>query len=351
MTSSDVSAPSALSVISSGQTVEQDIEQLSSTGKRPNQQKMGKTLKALSRSSLRPGKKRVAPQGRYSCGICKLDYKQPQGLKRHQREKHNFRLCPYCCEFAWGRPYLFREHLVNRHPGIDPIVEIIKATRTRQSPTIRRYLPQEQASIPADEHDSCGRTEFQAHPNLLTSSLSTVANHAPIFPPNTPSMTYDLQQKDDHTISSSTEEGAQPATNLNVSTRAVQIWLVLCMPMATLSMISDSIDHFLRFQDRGKAVSSVAADSTSKLTPAPVLAPLPLASGSGGSPVIVSPMVEPSGHTYSCHSSPALAMLRSGQIPPPSFVIEHGWADLYPRGEWGQSGVLDDITRDSAGAL
>ena len=252
MTSSDVSAPSALSVISPGQTVEQDIEQLASTGKRPNQQKVGKNLKALSRSSLRPGKKRVAPQGRYSCGVCKLDYKQPQGLKRHQREKHNSILCPYCCEFAWGRPYLFREHLVKQHPGIDPIVAIIEATRTRQIPTIRRYLPQEQASIPADEHDSFGRTEFQAHPNLLMPSLSTVANHAPIFLPNTPSMTYDLQRKDDHTISSVTEDGAQPATNLNVSTRAVQIWLVLCMPMATLSMISDQSTTSPGFRTGGR---------------------------------------------------------------------------------------------------
>jgi hypothetical protein len=254
ITSSDVSAPSALSAISPGQTVEQDKEQIASTGERPNQQKMGKKLsvKALSRSSLRPGEKRVAPQGRYSCGICKLDYTQPQGLKRHQREKHNSSLCMYCCEFAWGRPYLFREHLVKRHPGIDPNVAIIKATRTRQSPTIRRYLPQQRASIPADEHNSWGGTESQAHPNLLNPPLSTVANHAPIFPPNTPSMTYDLQPKDDHTTASSTEEGAQPATNLNVSTRAVHIWLVLCMPMATLSMISDPSTTISGFRTGGR---------------------------------------------------------------------------------------------------
>ena len=258
ITSSSVSTPSTLSVISPGQTLEQDKEQVASTGERPNQQKPGRNLpvRALLRSSdssLRPGEKRVAPQGRYLCGICKLDYTQPQGLKRHQREKHNYRLCMYCCEFAWGRPYLFREHLVKRHPGIDPNAEIIKATKAHQGSAIkRRYLQQQRTSIPADEHDNWGRTESQAYPNLLPSSPSTAGKHAPIFPPTTPSMTYDLQPKDDHTISPFTEEGAQPATNLNVSTRAVQIWLVLCMPMATLSMFSDLSTTPLGFRKGGR---------------------------------------------------------------------------------------------------
>lgn len=104
------------------------------------------------------------------------------------------------------------------------------------------------------------------------------------------------------------------------------------------------------------AVSEVgftAANSTSNLAPAPapVLAPLQLASGYGGSTVIVSPMVEPSGHTYSCDSPPALSMLRCGQTSSPSFSIGHSCADIYPRGDWGQSELLDDTTRDSAGAL
>ena len=228
MTSSNVSAPSTLSASSPGQTVEKVKEQIASTGEEPNQQKTGNNLsvKVLSRPSLRPGKKRGALQGQYSCGICKLDYTQPQGLTRHQREKHNARLCTYCYEFAWGRPYLFREHLVKRHPGIDPNAAIIKAVRTRQSSTFRRrYLLQQQALILADEHDSWGRTEFPTHPNSLTSSLSTVANQAPIFRPNTSYMAYDSQPKDGHAISPFTE-GAQPATNLNAPTRAVQIWLV-----------------------------------------------------------------------------------------------------------------------------
>jgi hypothetical protein len=123
-TSSNFSASSALPVIPCVQTIVQDKEQRASRERSHQSQKTG----------------RNAPQGRYSCSICELDYAQPQGLARHQREKHKARLCMYCREFAWGRPYLFKEHLVKRHPGIDPNAVINEATR-RSATSRRRYLP------------------------------------------------------------------------------------------------------------------------------------------------------------------------------------------------------------------
>ena len=172
--SSNFSAPLTLPVIPCGQTVVQDEEQRASSER--------------------------SPRGRYSCNICGQDYAQPQGLTRHQWEKHKARLCMYCREFTWGRPYLFRRHLVKRHPDIDPNAAMDEVTRIRRSTTIRIYLPRQRDPIPTAEHGSWGRSESQARPSQLTSSPSTV--------------------------SPSTEERPRPATNLDMSTRTVQNWLV-----------------------------------------------------------------------------------------------------------------------------
>jgi hypothetical protein len=144
-TSSSISARSTTPVVSCGQTVVQDgvsrerFHQLQTTG--------GNLAAAISRPSLRPGKKRGAPQGRHSCSICKLDYAQPQGLTRHQREKHKARLCMYCREYSWARPYLFKEHLLRRHPGIDPGAAIEGAIGSVCGAAVRRYIPQQRVSI------------------------------------------------------------------------------------------------------------------------------------------------------------------------------------------------------------
>ncbi|KAI0266047.1 hypothetical protein BGY98DRAFT_496610 [Russula aff. rugulosa BPL654] len=159
-TSSNLSVPSTLTVISCGKTVVQGKER--GVPKRPRRFQKTKTDPAASLSrpspSLRPSEK---PGGRHSCSICKLDYAQPQGLTRHQCETHKARLCIYCREFTWGRPYLFRKHLVKRHPGIDPDAAIDEAAKARRSATIRRgYLPLLQVPIPAPKCDSSwGRAE------------------------------------------------------------------------------------------------------------------------------------------------------------------------------------------------
>jgi len=264
-TSSNLSTPSTLPVISRGQNVVQDKERR--VPKRPHWFQNTETdpAAALSRPSpsLRPGEKPRVSQGRYSCSICKLDYAQPQGLTRHQCEKHKAKLCIYCREFTWGRPYLFRKHLVKRHPGIDPDAAIVEAARTRRSATIRRGYPSlPQVPIPVSNCDSWRRAEFQSHLSQLTLSParpSAVTRLSPVFPPG---MAYDSQSEstepanketheqedallsellnanDEWAASPSTGVRAEAATNLDISARTVQMWLVLYMPSVT-SCISD----------------------------------------------------------------------------------------------------------------
>ena len=266
-TSSNLSAPPAFPVISCGQTFVQDEER-----RVPKRLQMTETdpATALSRSSpcLRLGEKAEVRQGRYLCSICNRDYAQPQGLTRHQYEKHKARLCIYCREFAWGRPYLFRKHLVKRHPGIDPDAAINEAARTRRSATIKRiYSPLPQVPIPTRKCDSWGRAESQSRLCQLTSPParpSVVTGLSPVF---LPEMVYDSQEesiepaneemhsrKEDAlpseliganderaaSPSPSTDEHAEVATNLDMSARTVQIWLVLYVPLVT-SYISDRI--------------------------------------------------------------------------------------------------------------
>lgn len=246
-TSSNLLVPSTLPVISCGKTVVKGKER--GVPKRPRRFQKTKADPAASLSrpspSLRPSEK---PGGRYSCGICKLDYAQPQGLTRHQCETHKARLCIYCREFTWGRPYLFRKHLVKRHPGIDPDAAIDEAARARRSATIRReYLPLLQVPISAPKRDSWGRAKPQSHLSQLTSFAaqpSAVTRFSPVF---LPEMAYDSQSastevankvygqedallsellnaNDERSVSPSPGELAEAATNLEMSARTVQMW-------------------------------------------------------------------------------------------------------------------------------
>ena len=136
-TPSNLSAvPPTLPVISCKQTILQDKERRVTQWPHQFQKMELDPVASLSRPSLSlpPGEKPGVSQGRHPCSICKLDYAQPQGLTRHLGEKHRARLCIYCREFEWGRPYLFREHLGKHHPGVDPNAAI-EAARTRRSAT------------------------------------------------------------------------------------------------------------------------------------------------------------------------------------------------------------------------
>jgi len=75
------------------------------------------------------------PMGRYSCNLCGKRFSQPQGIKRHQRETHEARLCMYCRDFRWGRPYLLRGHLKKRHPDVNIDAALEEAMRMRRRAT------------------------------------------------------------------------------------------------------------------------------------------------------------------------------------------------------------------------
>jgi hypothetical protein len=267
-TSSNLPSSSTLPVISCWRTVVQDKGRR--IPKRPHRLQKTDTDPAATSSqsspSLRPGEKLEVSQGRYSCNICNLDYAQSQGLTRHQCEKHNARLCIYCRKFAWGRPYLFRKHLVKRHPGIDPDAAIDEAARIRRSATIKSgYPPLPRIPIPTTKCDSWGRAESQSYPSQLTSSParpSAVTRLSPVFlsemanqsqseftePVNKEMHRQEdvlpselLNANGDRAACPSAGERTEAATNLEMSAdcaRNIQMWLVLYMPSVT-SFISD----------------------------------------------------------------------------------------------------------------
>ncbi|KAH8995875.1 hypothetical protein EDB86DRAFT_3243564 [Lactarius hatsudake] len=66
---------------------------------------------------------------RYLCKICGEGFAQPQGVRRHHLEKHEPRLCPYCHTFKWARRYVFKKHLKEAHPEVDPEAAMLYAAR------------------------------------------------------------------------------------------------------------------------------------------------------------------------------------------------------------------------------
>jgi hypothetical protein len=77
---------------------------------------------------------RMNAMGRYLC-VCGRSYSQIQGLRRHQREKHEASLCLYCGVFEWSRRYRLKEHLMKQHPDVDIAAALAEVTRTRRRET------------------------------------------------------------------------------------------------------------------------------------------------------------------------------------------------------------------------
>ena len=75
---------------------------------------------------------------RYRCEICPKEYTQRQGVRRHQREKHEPNYCPHCPTFRWGRLYQFKDHLKKKHPEVDFETDMIarRCYRSDAIPTI-----------------------------------------------------------------------------------------------------------------------------------------------------------------------------------------------------------------------
>lgn len=87
----------------------------------------------------------------YKCRPYKCDcgnrYKQPQGLNRHIREKHNPSYCMFCKK-DWGRSYLYREHLEKCHSDVDPDEVLGKPEGSYRRAAIMARNSQEQPKLP-----------------------------------------------------------------------------------------------------------------------------------------------------------------------------------------------------------
>ncbi|KAH9961057.1 hypothetical protein BC827DRAFT_1155500 [Russula dissimulans] len=113
----------------------------------------------------------------YSCDICGKAYAQRQGLGRHRRETHDAKSCKHCGTFRWGRPYVFKKHIQEWHPGVNPDAALKEAMGAgRGFPSVTRYPSPLQRDIPP-EHDRRTCAEFLPHP--LT-PLHQVARTAPL---------------------------------------------------------------------------------------------------------------------------------------------------------------------------
>ena len=152
---SDVSVPSPLSAISSTTPdFAQYQEQLASRDRDMPQQfqetdsDTSNPATPSSQSSQQPADTRGAAKGEYTCHICLKIYSQKQGVRRHQREKHNASLCMHCYSFEYGRPYRYKEHLRKYHPDVNIDKALADAARTYRETTMsskrlsqRRVLP------------------------------------------------------------------------------------------------------------------------------------------------------------------------------------------------------------------
>ena len=134
-----------------------------------------KRAAASSRSSGRPTGTREAPEQSYSCAICGKEYAQIQGVMRHCRTKHHPSSCLFC-DFKWGRPEHYRNHLTKRHELEVAVVNGIlgKAAGSRRRTTvIGRNLPQN-VLPPAIKH--VRRTRPKPRQHRLIPPLSSVAH-------------------------------------------------------------------------------------------------------------------------------------------------------------------------------
>jgi hypothetical protein len=171
----------------------------------------------------------------YSCDICGKAYAQPQGVRRHHREVHDVKICTYCGDFKWGRPYQFRKHLKKQHPSVDPDAVVGRPSEShRKVAMIPKHPPQQQVLPPIPEHDRQGRTE----PRLRAPAQlpSAVAELLPFSQPFISSLDYHPQPEHAEPMNttdldatyayvssvSSTEEHAQRANDSEI---AFQNWL------------------------------------------------------------------------------------------------------------------------------
>jgi hypothetical protein len=116
------------------------------------------------------------------CSQCNTSYAQRQGYSLHVRTVHNPKSC-FLCDFKWGRPYEYRNHLLKNHPGVDPDVILGKPAGSRRRATILTdALPQlPPVSLPVVGQDQRRRAGFQ--PNPSAPPFPAPAGYTSLSPP------------------------------------------------------------------------------------------------------------------------------------------------------------------------
>jgi len=189
---SDVSVPSPLSAISSTTPdFAQYQEQLASRDRDMPKQfqetdsDTSNPATPSSQSSQQPADTRGAAKCKYTCNICLKTYSQKQGVRRHQREKHNASLCMHCYSFEYGRPYRYKEHLRKHHPDVDIDKALADAARTYRETTMSsKRLSQRRVLPTTPQRGRQSRAGSHPLPPLApTSPPLAVAKVPPVTPP------------------------------------------------------------------------------------------------------------------------------------------------------------------------
>jgi len=160
-------------------------EQRASQGLPKRRQKPGKGKGPVAppRTFRQPAGARGA-HSPYLCNLCGKRYAQLQGVRRHRREAHELRSsCSYCGEFEWSRPYLYKEHLREWHPTIDPDAAVDEAKGAGRRSVITTQFPTNQLDLPHPVDD--GGVMHPSRPHVLLSRNWPLPAGAelPISPP------------------------------------------------------------------------------------------------------------------------------------------------------------------------
>jgi hypothetical protein len=265
---SNFSVPSISQDVSCTQTVVQyQLEEESISRDRSQQSKktgIGAEKVSLPQPSQRPTGISGAPRGLYPCEICGKRYAQLQGVRRHYRAMHDPSSCSYC-DFKWSRPYQYRAHIKKRHRDVISDVALDEAMWARHRVAKKaRCMRQQPVLALTPEHGRRDGTETGWGP--LTPPPLDMATHVhlPDFShvghgphPESAKPTIRMERKHEDaselvllTSFPSTEERAQPAMDLDMSTRGAQMWLVQAIIRTTI-VNSDTSTTFPGFEMRG----------------------------------------------------------------------------------------------------
>jgi hypothetical protein len=106
---------------------------------------------------------------RHECS-CGANFKQWQGLTRHIRTALSPTSCAIVsCDFKSARPYAHREHILKRHPELNPNKVLDKRGSRRPTTPLTKRSAQEPRPLFAVEQGQQTSARFQPYPLALPS--------------------------------------------------------------------------------------------------------------------------------------------------------------------------------------